>query len=274
MKTSDDPLRDEQRNMNMITQALLLAGSMLVSNSAFAAPCGGFVDVDSSVYTGDFCTGVEWLRNRSVTHGCDAAGVSYCPEMYVSRIQMAAFMNRLGKALEPTFMYREETIPSGTALAGLPNVSVYCVRQYGVPTTGAGSFPRTASLGGWVLLHPSAAAHVIGAGAVYSTDGGGTWLGVGGGDYFAAAPTSAGEFRSIPVVSASQSVDIGQTVSFGIGIARVQGAGATMAATDCAMSLRIENLNSVTAPTPCDARPNVACGDSRDASLAGNVKGN
>lgn len=64
--------------------------------AALAAPCAGFVDVDTS---SGFCPNVEWLKNRSVTLGCTT--VQYCPDPSVSRVQMAAFLNRLANALTP-----------------------------------------------------------------------------------------------------------------------------------------------------------------------------
>jgi hypothetical protein len=66
------------------------------SPAAFAAPCSGFTDVDA---TSPFCPSVEWLKNRNVTVGCTAS--AYCPDAAVSRLGMAAFMNRLGTALTP-----------------------------------------------------------------------------------------------------------------------------------------------------------------------------
>ena len=42
---------------------------------------------------------MEWLKNRNVTVGCTAS--AYCPDAAVSRLGMAAFMNRLGTALTP-----------------------------------------------------------------------------------------------------------------------------------------------------------------------------
>ena len=47
--------------------------------------------------TSQFCPNVEWIRNRAVTLGCTSA--LYCPVDSVTRLQMAAFMNRLGTAL-------------------------------------------------------------------------------------------------------------------------------------------------------------------------------
>ena len=66
--------------------------------AASAAPCAGFTDVDD---TSPFCGNVTFLRNRGVTLGCNTAGTLYCPGDPVSRLAMAAFMNRLADALFP-----------------------------------------------------------------------------------------------------------------------------------------------------------------------------
>ena len=60
-------------------------------------PCAGFTDVED---TSPFCGNVTWLKNRSITLGCTSATL-YCPNDFVSRLQMAAFMNRLGDSLFP-----------------------------------------------------------------------------------------------------------------------------------------------------------------------------
>jgi hypothetical protein len=242
--------------MNRI-RAMLFATLCLVSGSGLAAPCAGFTDVDdTNPAQAPFCANVQWLKNRAITLGCNVPGTLYCPNDNVTRLSMAAFMNRLGTALEPAILYREQTIASGTTFANLPNVSVYCVAGP-VAVTG---FPRAATVSGWVLLHPSTAGHVIGAGAVYSTDGGVTWLGLGGGDYFAAAPTSPTDHRPIPVSSAPQSLDVGQSVLLGIGIARAVGAGPSMGNTDCVLSARIENRTAPTPPFDAAAHPTTTTG--------------
>jgi hypothetical protein len=58
---------------------------------ALAAPCAGFTDLDDS---SEFCVNVTWMKNRGVTLGCTPT--QYCPNADVTRLQMAAFMNRLG----------------------------------------------------------------------------------------------------------------------------------------------------------------------------------
>ena len=86
--------------MRLAAFAIIVAASAPVS----AAPCAGFNDVDT---TSGFCADVQWIRNRAVTQGCAAA--AYCPHESVTRLQMAAFMSRLGKFLSMTFRARSST---------------------------------------------------------------------------------------------------------------------------------------------------------------------
>ena len=58
--------------------------------------CAGFADVDAA---SPFCGNVTWLVNRAVTLGC--ADGAYCPFASVSRVSMAALMNRLAASVGP-----------------------------------------------------------------------------------------------------------------------------------------------------------------------------
>ena len=78
-------------------RAALLAVLLLLAVPAFAQPCSGFTDVDVG---NGFCPNVDWLKNRGITLGCTSTTL-YCPNDPVSRLAMAAFMNRLGNALTP-----------------------------------------------------------------------------------------------------------------------------------------------------------------------------
>jgi len=69
---------------------------LCLSASVAAAPCAGFTDVED---TDLFCPNVAWLKNRNITLGCEAS--LYCPSAPVSRLAMAAFLNRLGNVLLP-----------------------------------------------------------------------------------------------------------------------------------------------------------------------------
>jgi hypothetical protein len=78
--------------------ALLLGVALsLISSSAVAQNCDGFVDVLAS---SPFCPDVTWLKTYGITKGCDAT--HYCPTESVNRLQMAAFMHRLGN--NPAFV--------------------------------------------------------------------------------------------------------------------------------------------------------------------------
>ena len=63
----------------------------LAATPAFAAPCAGFTDVDDS---SPFCVNVEWMKNRGITLGLTPT--QFGPNSPVTRLQMAAFMYRLG----------------------------------------------------------------------------------------------------------------------------------------------------------------------------------
>lgn len=81
----------------MRSKFALLAGAVtlsLASADGQAAACSGtppFTDVPAGSF---FCTNVEWLKNRAITGGC--TDTTYCPNDFVLRSQMAAFLNRLG----------------------------------------------------------------------------------------------------------------------------------------------------------------------------------
>jgi hypothetical protein len=76
--------------MARLAVALVAAVLAVVAAPASGAPCAGFTDVDD---TNPFCPSVAWMKNRSITTGCTLT--EYCPSSLVSRLAMAAFMNRL-----------------------------------------------------------------------------------------------------------------------------------------------------------------------------------
>ena len=63
---------------------------LATSSPLLAAPCAGFTDVDDS---SPFCVNVEWMRNRGPP---GSTPTLYDPNSPVTRLQMAAFMHRLG----------------------------------------------------------------------------------------------------------------------------------------------------------------------------------
>ena len=77
-------------------------------NPALAQPfCPGvspwvFDDVAAS---DPFCSNITWMAQKNITLGCSLIDVDhrlYCPDTFVNRKAMAAFMNRLGEALFPS----------------------------------------------------------------------------------------------------------------------------------------------------------------------------
>jgi len=143
---------------------VLLGVALVASAGARAQNCAGFTDYPAA---GQFCPNVEWLKNRGITFGCTAT--TYCPGDPVTRLSMAAFMNRLGRALavEPLFV---ETGTGAIALTSNPPQIVCATAD-----TAATSYPRSvtvvATLSGLSDSNPVAWR----GGVYYSVDAGATW---------------------------------------------------------------------------------------------------
>ena len=84
-----------------LIRRILAASLLLLPLTSIAAPCAGFDDVDSA---DAFCENVTWMKNRAITLGCDTS--LYCPQAPVTRLQMAAFIARLGLLVERTTIHR------------------------------------------------------------------------------------------------------------------------------------------------------------------------
>jgi hypothetical protein len=101
--------------------ALLLGVTILtVTTPAVAQNCDGFVDVLAS---NPFCPDVTWMKTYGVTKGCDAT--HYCPTDNVSRLQMAAFMHRLGE--NPAFVNGGNAFGTVALLGTLDNNPLYVI---------------------------------------------------------------------------------------------------------------------------------------------------
>lgn len=97
---------------------VILALAVLAAAPRAQAQCAGFSDVFTS---SAFCNDVNWLKNRQVTLGCTTT--TYCPNDPVIRLQMAAFMNRVGNVITPHVFSTED---SGGALDLLSN-HILCI---------------------------------------------------------------------------------------------------------------------------------------------------
>ncbi len=96
--------------------------SIAVTSSASAAPCDGFVDVDGA--DSAYCPAVTFMKDRGITLGCSDAA-HYCPNDFVTRLQMALFMNRL--ATKATFLQGGNTFGSTAAIGTLDQQTVQLV---------------------------------------------------------------------------------------------------------------------------------------------------
>lgn len=82
--------------MRRISALALAACISAAPGIGLAAPCAGFTDVESA---SPFCSNVAWMKNRNITVGCGAN--LYCPNDFVTRLQIAPFLNRLGDTVLP-----------------------------------------------------------------------------------------------------------------------------------------------------------------------------
>ena len=117
---------------------LAFAAVAAASPPTHAQTCTPFTDV---AFGSAFCDNVRWVRNREITLGCTSA-TTYCPFDAVSRLSMAAFMNRAGNVVTPTVVSTEG---SGGPLASAQQ-HILCItpdvpgRDYGRFVLGEASF--------------------------------------------------------------------------------------------------------------------------------------
>jgi hypothetical protein len=103
------PREDVMRTACSIVCAVI---AMVGASTAWSAACDGFTDVDGANAT--YCPAVAYLKDRGVTLGCTAT--TYCPNDFVTRLQMALFLQRMGHA-DPSNTLGDHT----TAIGGGQN---------------------------------------------------------------------------------------------------------------------------------------------------------
>ena len=216
----------------------LAACSFVASGSALAQFCVGFIDVPSA---SGFCQNVEWIRNRGVTLGCEIPN-SYCPDRNVTRLQMAAFLNRLGTALTPVIL-----TPGAAAAAPVnltPEPVVCSTGDYAV--TG---FPRRAYVHGLTNLSlPTPGGVIVMAQLVYSTNGGGSWASIPDTDHYQSLYTGAtpGNHETLTPFGFAD-FNPGTTVRFGLQLVRWD-AGSSNVTASCNVRVAIGNRNGTSPP--------------------------
>jgi len=212
----------------LVRGAGLAALLALAAPAAQAAPCAGFADVDDSdAITGPFCTSVQWIKNRGVTLGCVLTPqLLYCPFDNVTRLQMAAFMKRLGDALTPIRL-SNDLRPGAVDLDA--NVVVCQTADFVVT-----NFPRTAYAD--ATLSMTAPADVSFAGElVISLDAGAIWTALNTFPSFGSAP--ANQFGTLSDIG-SRDLDEGRTVRFGLRLRR-GGVASAVNLTDSRCQMRV-----------------------------------
>ena len=198
----------------------------LLPSAAFAQ-CAGFVDVSAGH---PLCGNVTWLKNRGVTLGC-GSGTTFCPDAAVTRVQMAAFMNRTGNVLAPRVEWVEQ---AGNALM-LDSEKHVCQTpdfpgaDYQRDVHADGSLSWDATAGGQLLVS-----------VVQSLDSGITWDSVPLNDQPVVAATRPGARRHASVTLRREPLAVSNTSSVIVRFAlRVQGVPASGQLTTFACNLQV-----------------------------------
>ena len=222
---------------------IMLAAAVAVAAAtpAVAAPCGGFTDVDDTVVGPLFCENVQWVKNRGVAAGCTAS--TYCPGDPVSRLQMAAFMNRLGTALTPVELAPVSAAPVAVDPTTNPVLCATPAPGFAVP-----DFPRRAYVTGAAHLSSPPVAIDVMANVLISTNNGATWTQIANSDHYGTLYAGSTPPQHVSLAPFGWvDIAVGQTVRFAIGLARFAGSGTSVTA-GCNLSVQIGNRNSTTPP--------------------------
>ncbi|HEX4883290.1 MAG TPA: S-layer homology domain-containing protein [Casimicrobiaceae bacterium] len=211
--------------MRLATITGALAMGALVSSSAWAVPCAGFGDVDS---TDPFCPSVEWLKNRGITTGC-AVG-QYCPTAPVSRLAMAGFMKRLGDALQPEFVANAEN----GIFNQVNGQAVVCQ----TPDFATDTYPRVATPVGALLYHAGPAGNDVATRLVYRLPPSTLWQSWSGS--IARATNPAGGYTSQSPTAPALLLQAGTTIAFGIQATSGTGAALAVSVAGCELNVRID----------------------------------
>jgi len=218
---------------------ILLSIPLLVALSPVArSQCAGFTDVAAA---DPFCANVQWVKNREITLGCTSATL-YCPTDPVLRLSMAAFMNRLGRALTPTVVFETDSIPG-------PDDSDFvfgCISEEIVP-----AFAQQGVVIGSVYFFPNGGAVSVTVRIAYSTDGGTNWnsaaLASNGGDARWPGSGNAGQYTLMTVNGSAVPMQPGTGYRFAVGLNKTGGMG-TIPTMSCRTTLMVFNRNPTSAP--------------------------
>jgi hypothetical protein len=200
----------------------------VVPCTALAAPCAGFSDVDTS---SPFCVDVEWLKNRAVTVGCTVG--TYCPEQFLTRLQMALFMRRFARVVEPEFASVQDLNAFGAI--NTPQ-GIVCE----TPTIDATNYSRTATPVSTMLLHGGPGINDVAATLVYRTPPNTLWQAWG-------PPSRTANQPGQPVSQAPAGLPLAMSAgsNYAFAIRTNGGTGVTPVVSigQCALVVRVDNRN-------------------------------
>lgn len=204
-------------------------------------PCVGFTDVPA---TSPFCANVEWLKNRGITLGCTSTTL-YCPTDPVTRLSMAAFMNRLGKALSPEVL-AVESAGGAVALPATSPLPRLCTTGDSTVT----SYPRSVTVTSSVTGLASASAVAWRAFVTWSTDGGVAWQSAGASPIAVRASSAAGQWSG---ATPSMTLDLAPNLAYRFAIALqrddlLPGTTGNFMQTHCMLSATVDNRNGASSP--------------------------
>ena len=228
--------------MHLLRKSLLTVAVYLTVpiGTATALPCAGassFADVPANA---NYCTDVEWLKNRSITLGCGA--MLYCPNDFVTRGAMALFMQRLGTALSPQLFH--VLASTGTFDLDAPPYNILCQTGDFVVS----GYPRAAMI---ISTVSGFATGLLAYQQVldFSTDGGATWAPIGN----AVLPHGIGAAGYVTsTLHGTQSLDVGTTYRWGTRMTRFGGT-AEFSALRCLMDVQV--FHRTGASPPFDGMP-------------------
>ena len=228
----------------MRTLARLAAAALFTFASAQAsAQCAGFTDTSAGP---PFCDSIQWIKNRGITLGC---GVDvFCPTANVTREQMAAFMNRLGKALTPEILYAQADTGPITLLPSA--FTPFCTTGDSVVQVAPVQWPRQANVTGML----SGLSDGTDAGwnlfPLVSTDGGTTWNNLNGATSVGMRATAKANLWAVASVNERMDLLPCVTYRFTLGIRRdnATATAGNLSQGRCQLAAAINNRNPSSPP--------------------------
>lgn len=186
------------------------------------------------------CPSVEWLYNRGITLGCSAA--AYCKDNYVTREQMALFLNRMGKALGPELIGASAADATHTRNLAASQAIRLCTMPAPIA---AATFPRTAVARAHLSIAASGST-LLEMNLTHSANGG---IHVPSNPVPLVKSAPSGD-EVLSWASTPVAIPVNTTIAFAIALVHPASASGTLAlgAYECHLDVTVVNANPATAP--------------------------